>query len=377
VGSDLFSRRDFLKLCAGAVACPDPFADARYVGRVPFAGDDRNPPFHARIGSGLDARLYTDLSGLNAGTIVTPAAKFFVRTSAPDLRDERRAPWTIRVNGLVQQPLGITADEIDRLARPAGPFVTECAGNTNRAGFGLMSAAAWSGAPVIEVLKKVPSLRRSTRVRIAGVDRHTPSNSSIAGASWIFTLDQLESSGAMLATRMNGEPLPGDHGSPVRLIVPGWYGCTCIKWVDEIAFVDDTAPATSQMKEFAARTHQDGVPALAKDYAPASMDLAAFPIRIEKWLVGAALAYRVVGILWGGDRSTSRLQIRFNASEAFRPFDVCPPPETPLMWSLWSYLWRPPARGRYQIVVKPVDPAIRSRRLDLYFYLREVWIDEV
>ena len=41
---------------------------------------------------------------------------------------------------------------------------------------------------------------------------------------------------------MNGAPLPRDHGLPVRLLMPGWYGCTCIKWVDEIRFVDETSP---------------------------------------------------------------------------------------------------------------------------------------
>jgi len=369
------SRRHFLKLCAGAAVCPDPFAGARYAGTVPFDGDDRNPPFHTRIGSGLDARLYTNLSLLNAGSLVSPAGQFFVRTSAPDVPTR---PWAIRIGGLVKQPMGMPAGDIERLTRPAGPFVMECAGNTVRAGFGLMSAAAWSGVPVVDLLQNVRPLNGATRVRISGIDHHAhPSSRSVPGASWIFTLEQLASSGAMLATRMNGETLSRDHGAPVRLIVPGWYGCTCIKWVDEITFVDDAAPATGQMKEFAARTHQDGVPALARDYAPAAMDLAAFPIRIEKWRAGGTLTYRVVGIVWGGNQTTSRLQIRFNASEPFRPFDVCPGPETPLMWSLWSYAWRPPARGRYRIVVKPREATIPSRRLDLYFYVREVWIEEV
>ena len=47
---------------------------------------------------------------------------------------------------------------------------------------------------------------------------------------------------------MNGAPLTRDHGFPVRLIVPGWYGCSCIKWVDRIELVADEAPATTQMQ---------------------------------------------------------------------------------------------------------------------------------
>ncbi len=99
-------------------------------------------------------------------------------------------------------------------------------------------------------------LRKATRVLVSGFDDHSqPSRSSVAGASWIFTFEQLEAAGAFLATEMNGKPLSPDHGFPVRLVVPRWYGCACIKWVNEILLVDEEAPVTSQMREFAGRGH--------------------------------------------------------------------------------------------------------------------------
>ena len=80
-----------------------------------------------------------------------------------------------------------------------------------------------------------------------------------AGASWIFTRDQLD--GALLAIRMNGAPLTRDHGAPVRLIVPGWYGCCCIKWVDRIELVPDAAPATTNTAAIpAALSHRAATP---------------------------------------------------------------------------------------------------------------------
>src|SRR5438034_9585635 len=79
---------------------------------------------------------------------------------------------------------------------------------------------------------------------------------SIPGASWAFSPEQLEKAGAFLATELNGQPLPKDHGAPVRLVVPGWYGCTSIKWVNEITLVREEVEATSQMLEYAARTLQ-------------------------------------------------------------------------------------------------------------------------
>jgi DMSO/TMAO reductase YedYZ molybdopterin-dependent catalytic subunit len=109
-------------------------------------------------------------------------------------------------------------------------------------------------ARMSEVLALLGPLPGASRVLVAGFDDHSqPSQASVAGASWIFTFEQLTRAGAFLATHMNGAPLALDHGAPVRLFVPGWYGCACIKWVNEIRLVGENEPATSQMQEFAAR----------------------------------------------------------------------------------------------------------------------------
>ncbi len=176
---------------------------------------------------------------------------------------------------------------------------------------------------------------------------------------------------------MNDASLPRHHGSPARLIVPGWYGCACIKWVDRIAFVPDTADATSQMQEFAERTHQHGIPRLARDYEPPAIDTAAVPVRVEKWSVAGRLEYRIIGIIWGGTKATNALSIRFKAGGPWAKVENCPMPASTLMWSTWTHTWRPAATGRYEIVLRVDDPSIRTRRLDLFFYVRSVDIDEV
>ena len=110
---------------------------------------------------------------------------------------------------------------------------------------------------------------------------------------------------------------------------------------------------------------------------PAVIDTAAMPVRVEKWLVGGRLAYRVTGIIWGGSKPTNALSIRFKANQPWVPVDDCPLPASTLTWSLWSHTWRPDAPGRYQIVLRVDDPTIRTRRLDIFFYVREIVIDEV
>jgi len=97
-------------------------------------------------------------------------------------------------------------------------------------------------------------------------------------------------------------------------------------------------------------------------------------VRIERWMVDGTVQHRVVGIIWGGERPTNALAIRFRASEPWQPIEHCPMPQSTLAWSLWTHTWRPEP-GRYEIVLKVTDPSIRTRRLDLFYYVRSVTIE--
>jgi len=357
----MVTRRSFLSAALALPFFPQT-STARFVAALPLG----NPggamtPLGRLLGNGLDARQFTDLSAIRAddpATLVTPTDRFYIRTAAPGAPPPRMA---LDLAGLA--PVA------------AGPWVMECAGNADPANFGLLSAAAWEGFPMPAVLDRLPKPAPTARVLVSGVDDPGPSRTSTPGASWIFTRDQLER--AVLATRMNGAALPRHHGAPARLVVPGWYGCACIKWVDRIAFVADTAEATSQMQEFAGRTHQTGVPTLAREYDPASIDTAAIPVRVEQWIVSGRVEYRIVGIVWGGTTPTNALSIRFRAGGPWTRVDHCPLPASTLTWSTWTHTWRPAAPGRYQIVLRVDDPAIRTRRLDLFYYVRAVDIAEI
>jgi len=338
------------------------------IATLPVHGDTaRHTPYKEIVGGrGLDARRFTDLSRLRADRLTTPTSEMFLRTAAPSALRPTPSVW----------PLPLEAFRRD--ARPMGAHLIECSGNVDPDNFGLMSVAEWDGVPLAQVLATLPASPGSSAVLIAGFDDHEqPSRRSRPGASWVFPLDALTRLDAFLAVRMNGDVLLPDHGAPVRLVVPGWYGCSWIKWVNEIRFVGADEPVTTQMVEFSLRTHQVGMPSLARDYAPPVIDLAATPIRVEKRRVNGRLEYRVVGIVWGGDKPVDRLAIRFRAGEPPTPFSVCPAPRTHRTWALWDYRWRPTEPGLYTIALSAADATIRTRRLDVSFYVRRVVIDEV
>jgi len=370
---------------------------ARFIGTVPLGnpGGLPTPPFGQLLGSGLDARLFTDLTllggsapdqqsavrtppsaigGSSSASLVTPNDRFFVRTACPSPLPPAGA-WSIRIGGLVKEPREVRLRDLEPHIAPGGRYLIECSGNADQSNYGLMSTADWDGVPLATVLDRVRPSASAYRVLVSGLDPAAPSRTSVAGASWIFSRDDLQR--ALLAVRMNGAALPRDHGAPVRLVVPGWYGCACIKWIDRIELVAEQAAATAQMREFAARTHQDARASLARDFTPASIDTAAMPVHVEKWLIDARVAYRIAGIIWGGSKPTGALSIRFRSGQRWVPVDDCPVPASTLTWSLWSHTWRPDAPGRYQIVLRVDDPTIRTRRLDLFFYVREIEIDEV
>ena len=276
-------------------------------------------PYGVKFGGpGLDARQITDLSRLDPDRLITPSDAVFVRTERPPAAARQSRSWRIATTGLLGREGSLTIEELTRMSRAMGTHLLECAGNNNPANFGLMSVASWDGVPLVDILSRLQPTAQATAVLIAGLDDEAQRSAvSVAGASWVLPIAALDRLGAFLALRMNGEPLPPDHGMPVRLVVPGWYGCAWIKWVTAIRLVGADEPATSQMKEFAGRTHQQARHDLARDYAPADIQAAAMPIRVEQRRTADGVYYRIVGIVWGGDRPADRLEIRFGTDDSW------------------------------------------------------------
>ena len=94
-------------------------------------------------------------------------------------------------------------------------------------------------------------------------------------------------------------------------------------------------------------------------------------------MVDGRLVYRVVGIVWGGGKPASGLRIRFRSGEPFVPVTDYQPPASTTTWSIWSHTWRPSSPGVYRVALASGDAAVRARRLDMFFYLREVRIEVV
>ncbi|MFK7929011.1 MAG: molybdopterin-dependent oxidoreductase [Myxococcota bacterium] len=349
--------------------CPDPLSGGTLLATLPFDGED-DQAVGQQEGEELNGRLAFDHSALDADSLITPTADFFIRTLPPRSLPSAEG-WQIQVEGLAAATSLAVADLLDDV-EDQGVLLMECSGNRENRHFGLMSAAQWAGVPLQAVLDRLDLDANATSVEVSGYDEHVVPSSSGAGCSWIFTIDQLLDAGAFLATEMNGAPLPVEHGAPIRLMVPGWYGCTCAKWLNRLRFTDDAQPATSQMLEFASRTHQPTNARLASDFRPARMQVSAMPIRVEQWDVDGAIRYRIVGIVWGGDAPVQRLELRTEASGDWEEVEICPEPTSSRTWTLWQAVWDPQRSGRHILELRAPDDD--SIRLELGWYARAVTV---
>jgi DMSO/TMAO reductase YedYZ molybdopterin-dependent catalytic subunit len=285
------------------------------------------------------------------------------------------AEWTIRIHGEVKNPRQLALKELMLAVESRGTVLMECAGNARELRYGLLSVADWSGIPIQKVIDSSGPTAKAKRILINGYDEHTAvSTHSTPTCSWIFSFDELLKAKAIFATELNGRTLPPNQGAPVRLLVPGWYGCSEVKWVDEIKFVDDEEAGTLQMREFAPRTLQTGVPELARDYHPATIDQAALPVRVEQWISGDKVSYRIVGITWGGPSRTNRLKIRFihDHPTPFAPIDFCAIATTNPEYGIWCHRWEPAEPGPYRIQVRVDKNTSPARKQSLGHYDRVV-----
>lgn len=367
------ARWDSWFAAAANTTLPTP-AWAKLVGTVPFDGEPE-VRFGEVKGEGLAARRFLDLADLDERQLVTPTARYFLRTGTPEgLPDP--ATFRLSARALATMPLELSLADLRAMAEPQGVHLCESADNGRAAGFGLMSAAEWSGVPLMRLVERIGVPEVPWMVLVEGLDRFAGNALRLdVGAGWIFKPEELAATGAFLALDMNGQPLSAQHGAPVRLVVPSWYGCTWIKWVHSVVLVAPNARATPHMREFSWKTHQGGSPKRAEMYGPAVVDATALPVRVERWKREGKLFYRLVGIVWGGGKPAESVSIRIQPGAAtFVPVEHYHPPAAAANWSLWAHTWQPKAPGTYTFDLQVGRSRLRSRRLAAGDYTRRVTI---
>ena len=182
------------------------------------------------------------------GGVVMPNAHFYIRNHFP-IPNLDPAAFRLTVGGLVERPLSLAVRDLHNMRSQTLVVTLECAGN-GRVQFdppiqgekwdlGAVSTAEWTGVPLVEILDRAGVRSGAREVLFRGADQgHVEGLSESIRFERSLRLDDARDEHVLLAYAMNGEPLPVQHGYPLRLIVPSWYAVASVKWLTEIELID-------------------------------------------------------------------------------------------------------------------------------------------
>ena len=335
----------------------------------------------------------------NLNSFQTPAGNFFFvnHYGQPDGLDE--AAWRVDVGGLVRHPRSLSLADIKARPRHEVDFTLECSGNngTGLAFFiGGIGNARWGGARLAPLLAQSGVLGENSEVIFWGADRGAVAirdNSGIVSAGATGTvepdagegldltiteqfarsmsLEEAMSPDNLLCYEMNGEPLPPEHGFPVRLIAPGWYGVANVKWLTRIEVTDHRYAGRFMARDYVTIREEQRNGDTVWTFTTVSHDrLKSAPAKVTR----RGSRYTVMGAAWGAP--IAGVQVRVDAGP-WQNARMYGPPRRPgssgFAWRFWTLDWGTPVPGEHAITSRafdvhgnvqpsPDDPFLASRR---------------
>ncbi|XP_077430151.1 sulfite oxidase, mitochondrial [Vanacampus margaritifer] len=324
---------------------------------------------------------------LLSDSYVTPSAIFFKRNHLP-VPHVDPASYELQVDGLPGGRLKLSLEELkNRFPKHTVTATLQCAGNRRSEmnavkqvkglnwGISAISNATWAGARLRDVLLAAgygPDVARWARhVQFEGLDQDV--TGTTYGASIPVNKATSEEGDVLLAYEMNGEPLPADHGFPVRVVVPGTVGARNVKWLSKITVSAEESGSHWQQndyKGFSPTTDWDTVDFKS---APAIQEL---PVQSAITLpADGAVVPRggeevtVKGYAWsGGGREVVRVDVSLDGGKTWQVAQLrngdkgqTPEPSPPPLGKAWAWkLWEitaplPPEARQLEIVCKAVD----------------------
>lgn len=290
---------------------------------------------------------------------VTPNAEFFVfhQTTVPAVEIDR---WRLEIGGFVEQPASFTLAELAGVAGPSQEieFTLECAGNLPRPEImnGQIGHARWSGYNLAKLLNASRLKPEAREVVFFGADQVRDSAGVAYGPHGrsVFVQDALNSD-AILATHMNGEPLPPEHGFPLRLILPGWYGMAQIKWLSRIEVMDRRyeGPHMSRNYHTLHVLPAKGEAPIVAETSISKTRLKSVVARVTRRRRDSIYLYKVSGAAWGGALPIERVELKVDDGAWF-PVRI-EARRGKYGWLMWSHELTDLRPGRHTLISRAID----------------------
>ncbi|HZL90185.1 MAG TPA: sulfite oxidase [Pirellulaceae bacterium] len=298
---------------------------------------------------------------------VTPTRLFFVRNHF-DVPRIDAASWRLSVAGCVARPLSLSYDELNEMPQRTVLATLECAGNGRSFlsprvagvpwGAGAVAHAEWSGVPLRDVLESAGITDDAVEVACQGADRGSePDHPQVMPFARGLLLEKALHRDTLLALRMNGEPLTADHGYPVRLLVPGWYGVASVKWLSHIEAAREPFHGYFQTTKYTIQRRQGG------GTKTVSIQGMAVKSEIVRPAASAALGVgrqRLFGLAWAGEEAVSRVEVSTDDGATWSNAELLGP-FAPYSWTVWEFLWNARETGNYRLLSRAVSASGRTQ----------------
>jgi DMSO/TMAO reductase YedYZ molybdopterin-dependent catalytic subunit len=275
--------------------------------------------------------------------------------------------WRLRLEGRVRSPLTLDLEQIRRRPAVTRAVTMECAGN-GRARLEphvtsqpwlleAIGTGSWTGTALRPLLEEVGLLDDAVELVFEGLDRGYEGDAEQSYARSL-TLEQALAGDALLAYALNGAPLPPQHGYPLRLVVPGWYGMTNVKWLSSITAVSEPFAGYQQARAYRMRAHENDPGTPVTRMAPRALMV---PPGIPEFMsrertLPAAAEVLLEGRAWSGWGAIESVEVSWDGGRGWQPAQL-DAPEGPHAWRRWSLRSTPPSPGRHQLCCRARDSA--------------------
>ena len=274
--------------------------------------------------------------------------------------------WRLTVDGGTERRLSLSLDQLR--ARPATTLAVtmECAGN-GRARLSprplsqpwlleAVGTAEWTGVPLAQVLDDAGIGADALEVLFRGLDRGVEGG-EVQHYERSLPLAEAQREEILLAYAMNGEPLPPQHGFPLRLVVPGWYGMTSVKWLQSVTVLDRPFDGYQQARSYRVRQTPDEPGEPVSRMVPRSLMI---PPGIPDFATRDRLLepgdHTVRGRAWSGFGPIERVEVSVDAGATWSEAGLGAQPSE-WSWVSWQWDWTGAEPGTYELCCRTTDAA--------------------
>jgi DMSO/TMAO reductase YedYZ molybdopterin-dependent catalytic subunit len=256
----------------------------------------------------------------------------------------------------VKKPKKLTLDEIKARKRKTVTATLECGGNGLGPGFmGAIGNVKWTGTPLVDLLDECAPLKRGIEVVFFGADERIEKireKDYLQNFARSLHINDARREDLLLCYELNGEPLPKEHGFPLRLVVPGWFGISWVKWLNRIEVLDRRYMSKYMAQEYVTlRGEERPDKTIWRLTSVGPMDIKSIIARAVKLPEGTI---RLTGAAWGDGTPIRSVEVKVDGGP-WMPATIDRSPRERYTWRFFTFDWKNPEPGEHQVVSRATD----------------------